>query len=519
MAKKTSEKTAASSTKSKGAKAPEKGAKAAATAGKQQFWGERLTEAPEMRNIAYCAGRDVAGRPMADAVLVPFDCWQNRAHITMLAEQGIVSAEQAKKIRRAVTDFQKAVAAGELSLIPEKEDVHTNIEHFVAEKLGPEISGVMHTGRSRNDQTTTVVRMYLRDRLLEFAISVAGLIDGICRRAEEFAGVPVAGYTHYQPASVTTVGHWFASYAQALLRDLGRLVEAYQRINISPLGAAASFGTSWPINRERTAELLGFRAVQANSLDCITNRWEMEAEAATAVEFTMTHLSIISQDIIMLSGPQLGIMQVADRYVTGSSIMPQKRNPDFAEVTRAKAVLVQQMTASLFGIARGAFSGYNRDTQWTKYLAMDIFDEAMDAPVVFAGVFDTLQIDAAAAEASAAANFVNAVDVADVLAQESGLPFRATYEIASKAVRLSEEQGSVDLDVVRDLAEKAGSKAMKLDVGSPAAIANRKKHTGGTQQARLKADLRKMRSELGKLTSRIDTAQAQLQQLAAASLR
>lgn len=484
--------------------------------GKQQFWGERLKEAPEMRNIAYCAGRDVAVRPMADAVLVPFDCWQNRAHITMLAEQGIVSQDQAKKIRRAVTDYQKQISSGELSLIPEKEDAHTNIEHYVAETLGREISGVMHTGRSRNDQTTTVVRMYLRDRLLAFADSMAILIETICRRADEYATVPVAGYTHYQPASVTTVGHWFASYAQALLRDLGRLVECYHRINVSPLGAAASFGTSWPINRERSAELLGFRGVQANSLDCITNRWEMEADAATAVEFAMTHLSIISQDIILLSAPQPGILQIADRYVTGSSIMPQKRNPDFAEVTRAKAVVVQQMTASLFGIARGAFSGYNRDTQWTKYLVMDIFDEAMDAPAIFAGVFETLKVDAAAAEATAGANFVNAVDVADVLAQESGLPFRTTYEISSKAVRLSENSGAVDPEIVRNLAAEAGSKGLKLDVGKPASIAERKSHTGGPQPRRVKQDIKTLRRELSKLTARISGEDERLRGLAKA---
>ncbi len=482
---------------------------------KQQFWGERLKEAPEMRNIAYCAGRDVAVRPMADAVLVPFDCWQNRAHITMLAEQKIVSGDQAKKIRRAVTGFEDAITSGSLALAPEKEDVHTNIEHYVAKQLGKDISGVMHTGRSRNDQTTTVVRMFIRQRLLEFSALVADLANTIMDRADEFADVPVAGYTHYQPASVTTVGHWFASYAQSLTRDLERLESCYRRVNVSPLGAAASFGTSWPINRERTAELLGFAAVQGNSLDCITNRWEMEADAATTIEFVMTHLSIISQDIILLSAPQFNIIEIADRYVTGSSIMPQKRNPDFAEVTRAKAVVIQQLTAALFGIARGALSGYNRDTQWTKYLILDAFDESIDAPAIFRGVFETLKINVAAAEKSARENFVNAVDVADVLAQESGLPFRTTYEIASKAVRLSEDKGEIDLDIVRQLADEAGSKKMKLDVGTPQAIARRKTHTGGTAPARVRADLRILRKKVDKHQATVKNEISRLQVLAA----
>ena len=452
---------------------------------------------------------------MADVVLVPFDCWQNRAHVSMLADQHIISSDQAGSIKNAVTEFEKEVLAGRVALAPEKEDVHTNIEHYVAEKLGPEVSGVMHTGRSRNDQTTTVVRMFIRHRLLQFAGAVSPLALTMLDKAEEYAHIPLAGYTHYQPGSITTVGHWFASYAQALARDLHRIAASYDRVNISPLGAAASFGTSWPIDREKTAAALGFRAVQANSLDCITNRWEMEADAATAIEFVMTHLSIVSQDIIMLSSPQLSILRIADRYVTGSSIMPQKRNPDFAEVTRAKAVVIQQMTAALFGIARGAFSGYNRDTQWTKYLILDAFDEALDAPAIFRGVFETLEVNSVAAEKTARENFVNAVDVADVLAQESGLPFRTTYGIASKAVKLSEDKGEIDLDIVRRLAQEAGSREMKLDIGSPAAIAARKTHTGGTSPDRVKADVAVIRQDVENVATQLRAEQERLNALAA----
>lgn len=478
---------------------------------KQQFWGERLNEPPEMRNIAYCAGRDVSARPMADAVLIPFDCWQNRAHVAMLAKQGIISAKTAAGIQKAVGEFERRAVAGELSLNPDKEDVHTNIEHFVAEQMGPEISGTMHTGRSRNDQTTTVVRMFVRDRLLLFAQAVSTLVQALLEKAGENLDVPVAGFTHYQPASVTTVGHWLASYAQALLRDLERLQASYSRVNISPLGAAASFGTSWNLDRELTAKLLGFASVQANTMDCVTNRWEMEADAACAVEFTMTHLSIIAQDIILLSAPQFGILEIADRYVTGSSIMPQKRNPDFAEVTRAKATLVQNLTSSLFGIARGALSGYNRDTQWTKYLILDLFDEVADAPIIFTGVVQTLKVNRERAEASARENFVNAVDVADALAQESGLPFRTTYEIASRAVKLSEGQGSIDVEIVRNLAAEAGAKNLKLDVGDPAKIAARKKHTGGPAPAAVRKNLLAMQKQLDRLSRDFRSHQEKLQ--------
>jgi argininosuccinate lyase len=454
-------------------------AKPRAKDAKQTFWGGRMKEAPEQKNVAYCAGRDVAERPMADAALVPYDVWQNRAHTLMLAQRRIMPKPTARQVLKALTDFEKRAAAGTLALDPRKEDVHTNIEHFVASVAGEDVSGFMHTGRSRNDQTTTVVRMCVRERLLDFGESLVRLVRVINKVAAEHRDVPVTGFTHYQPASLTTIGHWFASHAQALTRDVARVLASYDRINISPLGAAASFGTSWPIDRALTARLLGFDSVQANTLDCVTNRWEMEADAANAVAFALTHLSIVAQDLIMLSLPQSGIVEIADRYVTGSSIMPQKRNPDFAEVTRAKAAVVQSQVAALMGIARGALSGYNRDTQWTKYLVLDILDEAAAAPDIFAGVFGTLKVNRERAAQSARENFVDAVDVADTLARDSGLPFRAAYEIVSRAVRLSEGQGRIDPEIVERLAAEAGAKKTKLEISTPERIVAAKDHDGG----------------------------------------
>ena len=479
-------------------------AKAAGKAGKQTFWGGRMSEAPEEKNVAFCAGRDVAMRPMADAVLIPFDVWQNRVHSTMLARQGITPKAALRKILAGLDEFERRAAAGELTLDPHKEDVHTNIEHFVAEHAGPEFSGYMHTGRSRNDQTTTVVRMYLRAQLLEFGGALARLVDSLLAAAAAHADVPMAGFTHYQPASLTTVGHWLAAHAQALQRDLGRLLESYDRVNISPLGAAASFGTSWPVDRPLTCGLLGFRAVQPNTLDCITNRWEMEADAASALAFAMTHLSMLAQDVIMLSSPFLGIIELPDRFVTGSSIMPQKRNPDFAEVTRAKATLVQNLTNTLFGIARGAFSGYNRDTQWTKYIVMDIFDEASGAPDIFAGVVAGMRVNADRVGAFARENFVDAVDVADALARQAGLPFRTTYDIVSRAVRLSEGQGRIDPAIVARLAAEAGAGDLKLEIGTPERIVAAKTHVGGPAPKALRRDLKPMLAALKASRRRLD---------------
>lgn len=481
---------------------------------KQQFWGERLSEAPEMRNIAYCAGRDVAARPMADQLLIPYDIWQNRAHVTMLAKKRIIPVPAARKILKGLDEFEKRVKAGKLALDPRKEDVHTNIEHFVRGFAGGDAAGTMHTGRSRNDQVTTVVRMYVRDRLLAFGTAVCDLAQAIIAVAAKNIDVPIAGFTHYQPASITTVGHWFASYAQALVRDAERIASCYDRINVSPLGAAASFGTSWPIDRALTAKLLGFDSIQSNTLDCVTNRWEMEADAASAVVFAMTHLSIISQDLIILSAPQFAILKIADRYVTGSSIMPQKRNPDFAEVTRAKASVVQNLMASLFGIARGGLSGFNRDTQWTKYLILDLFEEVQDAPAIFEGVFGTLKVDKRRAGQTARENFVNAVDIADALARESGLPFRKTYEIASRAVKLCENQGEIGVKVVRELASQAGAKRVKLNIDEPDKIVAMKSHVGGPAPAAVMQNLAELEGSckaLHKDFLRYETALAKAQ--------
>lgn len=467
---------------------------------KNQLWGDRLNEPPEMRNVAYCAGRDVAIRPMADALLVPFDVWQNRAHVVMLRDRRIITPATARRLGEALREYESLTTSGMLQLDPRKEDVHTNIEHFIADRAGTEVSGTIHTARSRNDQSATVVRMFVRDRLLALATDVTSLVGSILDAAGKNLRVPIAGMTHYQPASITTLGHWFASYAQALLRDLERMISSYDRLNISPLGAAASFGTSWPIDRNQTARLMGFDGVQANSLDCITNRWEMEADAASSVSFLFAHLSMLSQDLILLSMPQIGILRIADRFVTGSSIMPQKRNPDFAEVTRAKAMVIQQSAGALFGIARGLPSGYNRDTQWTKYVIMDVFAEASGAAPVLSGVFDTLKVDRDGAKKTTEAHFVDAVDIADLLAQECNLPFRTAYNLVSRAVKQSEGRGSIDMEVVAALAQEAGLRSVPARIAQADSIVARKNHTGGPAPAAVEKSLKAMRRTLGEFS-------------------
>ena len=295
-----------------------------------QVWGSNLKKTPNEQNILFCAGRDVQPLPMADELLLPYDIWTNRAHCIMLHKQGLIPPASLSSILEGLYKLETLVAAGNFSLDPAKEDVHINVEAFVTENQGTEAGGRMHIGRSRNDQSACDMRLYLRDVSLSLFDSVKNLAASLLVQAEKYAESVMPGFTHYQPAMVTTWGHWLCAYVQGLCRDLERLAFAISLVNRNPLGAAAAFGTSWPIDRQLTTELLAFEKIDTNTLDCIVSRWENEAQLAHSGSMLMNHLSIMSQDLIFLSHPYSGLLQIDDDYLTGSSIMPQKKNPDFA---------------------------------------------------------------------------------------------------------------------------------------------------------------------------------------------
>lgn len=405
---------------------------------KPQVWGGRLAESPAEANLRFCAGRDVNALPMADQDLVFWDIWTNLAHAKMLSENGVLDQSEYAAIYEAL----KQIDPQNFPLDPDKEDVHINIEHYLTYQCGLAAGKKIHSGRSRNDQVSTDMRLFLRDRLLHFTGHLAQLVGAILARAEELGDAVMPGFTHYQPGMPTTAAHWLTAWSQGLLRDLEALMDDFKGLNRCPLGAAASFGTSWPIDRARTAELLAFDGVEENTLDAISSRGEQEARVAASVAVAMNRLSQISQDLILWSSPFYGFAKISDRYVTGSSIMPQKRNPDFAEIIRAKAAQTTGSLTSLLGIAKGAMSGYNRDTQQTKYLIMDLFREVMDAPLILSGVMESLAFDREAMRAACDKDFLNAADVADWLAQRFYLSFRDCYEVLSLGVKYSQETSS-----------------------------------------------------------------------------
>jgi argininosuccinate lyase len=316
----------------------------------------------------------------------------------------------------------------------------------VAEIAGAEPAGHLHTARSRNDQVATDMRQWLREEVSTLAGEIARAAAAIAAHARQHVDTVCPGFTHGQPAMVTSWGHWTMSYLPRLVRVARQLGPLLRDLSTCPLGAAASYGTSWPIDRRRTATMLGFKHPTPSGTDGIWSRGEMEGRFATIAAQWLGHLSGIGQDLILLSSPPRDWIRLADEHVTGSSIMPQKRNPDFAEVTRSRAHAAVGFANALAGIGVALPAGYNRDTQWTKYLAMDAADNVRGAGDLFARVFAAMTVNARSMREACAIGFLNATDVADFIARTRRVPFRQCYRIVGPAVKDCEPEGRLVLE-------------------------------------------------------------------------
>lgn len=408
-----------------------------------KLWGAAFDQQPSEAVIAFAAGRDVAVMPMADTVLIPYDIWVNKAHAVMLAKSGIIPVGDAAKILSGLISLTKLSAGGQFVLDPAKEDVHTNIESWLTEKFGTEVAGKLHTARSRNDQVVTDMRLYLRDQALLYVKNAVGLTDTLLALADTYKNLPMPGFTHHQHAMITTLGHTLIGFASMIIRDIKRIEHWYELHNYSPLGNIVSYGTTFAIDKTMTAKLLGFDGPDHNSLDSITNRWEAEADLAFAVAVLMNHLSSIAETFILFSTPEFGMVTLSDAYSTGSSIMPQKKNPDPLEVIKGKAGFVQGQLMSLLSIGKSNFIGYHRDSQWTKYVVMDLVHECVPAPVVMSGVLSTMTVHADAMASWCHKGFIGATTVMEQLIQSKHIPMREAKVTVEKMVKA----GSADLDI------------------------------------------------------------------------
>ena len=407
----------------------------------EKLWGGRFEKLPSKEMVGFLSGRDVKGLPPCDDALVLYDLWGSRAHVIMLCHQGILSKGDGRKILKGLRDLESLFRKGKFKLDPSKEDVHSNIESFLIERLGMESGGKVHTGRSRNDQIALDMRLYLRDEALEFVEGLLSLIESLLRRVEEYHSTIMPGYTHHQHAVATSFGHLLLSFSEALQRDVQRMVHWFDLFNKNPLGAAAGYGTSFHLDRQLTSKLLGFDGPTENVTDPITQRWEPETELAFAVAVMMDHLSTMAQTFILLSTWEFNMIRLDDRHCTGSSIMPQKRNPCSLEVIKAKTSFAHGVVISLLSSGKALFMGYNRDTQWTKYWIMDLIEESKPALSVMADVTRLFRVNEAQMLKQAQEEFAGATALMEWLVSHRSLPLRKAKLVMEKAVKYSERDG------------------------------------------------------------------------------
>ena len=370
----------------------------------------------------------------ADERIFAADIAVDRAHVVMLDEQDIIDRADAAAILEALADVQ---AAGHADL-PDGEDVHEAIETAVIERVG-ERGGRMHTARSRNDEVATCIRHRLRTDTLDAAAATIEAREAIADIAERHAETVMPGFTHLQPAQPTTVGHYLASYGSALARDTERLLDAYDRINRSPLGAAAFAGTPFDVDRERTAQLLGFEGLVENSMDAVSAR-DFLVETTAAVAALSTTLSGLAEDLVVFSNR--GYVELADAYASTSSIMPQKKNPDTMELVRGTSGDAAAGLNALLSMLKGLPRAYNRDLQRAHPHAFEAVDAVREATTVAAGAVATAEWDETSLSAAASTGFSTATGVADLLAM-SGIPFRTAHETVALAAERIDDGSDV----------------------------------------------------------------------------
>lgn len=361
------------------------------------------------------------------------------AHAEMLGQCGIITKEESKDIQRGLKGILEDIEKGDLKIDMEAEDIHTFIEGELTKRLGDN-GKRLHTARSRNDQVAVDIKLYLKKEVKEIEELVKGLIRVIANKAEKYSGTVMPGYTHLQRAQPITFGHHLLAYGEMLLRDLSRLEDCYERMDEMPLGSCALAGTTYPIDRNITRELLGFERITNNSLDGVSDR-DFCMELAADLSIIMVHLSRFSEEIIMWCSWEFKFVELDDAFSTGSSIMPQKKNPDIAELVRGKSGRVFGDTMTLLTVMKGIALAYNKDMQEDKEAIFDAVDTVKMCLTAFTPMLDTMRVIPENMRKAAAGGFINATDCADWLVK-NGLPFRDAYKATGELVARCIELGT-----------------------------------------------------------------------------
>ncbi|HZS80795.1 MAG TPA: argininosuccinate lyase [Herbaspirillum sp.] len=458
---------------------------------KSEAWSARFSEPVSELVKRYTAS------VFFDKRLAPFDIEGSLAHAEMLAQQSIISARDYADIQRGMAQIKSEIDDGRFAWLPDLEDVHLNIEKRLTELVG-DAGKRLHTGRSRNDQVATDIRLYLR-------AAIDG-IDGLLRElrtalvdlAEQHADTIMPGFTHMQVAQPVTFGHHILAYVEMFSRDAERMADARRRINRLPLGAAALAGTTFPIDRLRVARTLGFDDVCRNSLDAVSDR-DFAIEFCAAAALVMTHISRMSEELVIWMNPRLAFIDIADRFCTGSSIMPQKKNPDVPELARGKTGRVNGHLIALLTLMKGQPLAYNKDNQEDKEPLFDTVDTLTDTLRIFADMARGITVNPQAMRAAALQGYATATDLADYLVRK-GLPFRDAHEAVAHAIRVCVDRNCDLSDLTLDEL-RAFSPLIENDIfgvltleGSIAA----RNHIGGTAPDQVRLAIGEVRKSLQK---------------------
>ncbi len=400
------------------------------------MWGGRFASGPDAIMEAINASIDF------DKRMARQDIEGSRAHAAMLAQQGIITHSDADAIREGLLTVLSEIEAGTFQFSKALEDIHMNVEARLKELVG-EPAGRLHTGRSRNDQVALDFKLWVRDQMDAVIVGLEALMKALLVQAEAGADVVMPGFTHLQVAQPVTWGHHMMAYVEMFARDRSRMQDARVRMNESPLGAAALAGTGFPIDRYMTASALGFDRPSANSLDAVSDR-DFALEFLSASSICATHLSRFAEELVIWSSAQFKFVTLSDRFSTGSSIMPQKKNPDAAELIRAKVGRINGSLVALLTIMKGLPLAYSKDMQEDKEQVFDAADSLMLALAAMTGMVGDMAANKDSLEVAAATGFSTATDLADWLVRELGMPFRDAHHVTGALVKMAED-GGIDL--------------------------------------------------------------------------
>ena len=451
-------------------------------------WAGRFTQPTDKFVEEFTASIDF------DQRLSRYDIQGSIAHARMLAKQGIIGDDEAQTIINGLEGILTDIEAGNFAFSVSLEDIHMNIEARLIERIGP-VGGKLHTARSRNDQVALDVRLYLRDEIKAIGAYLDALQEALLDQAEKNLSVVMPGFTHLQTAQPVLFAHHLLAYYEMFRRDAGRFADLFKRLNLLPLGAGALAGTTFPIDREFVAELLGFDGVTRNSLDSVSDR-DFAIEFGAAAAIVMMHLSRLSEELILWSSADFDFIELSDAFCTGSSIMPQKKNPDVPELVRGKTGRVYGNLVSLLTLMKWLPLAYNKDMQEDKEPLFDTVDTVKGSLKIFADMIAQMGVKAEKMRLAAARGFSTATDVADYVVRK-GIPFRQAHEIVGKTVRycIEHRKDIPELTLEEFRQFSAAIDADIYDYVTLDASVNARRATGGTAREAVERELARARKE------------------------